>query len=128
MRQDIKNHVAIAQSIVPGSHSGGDQTGSGVDLANYDAAAMVFDVGAVTDNSWTFTVEHSDDDGATDAYAEVDADELDGTTPDAPDANTVTVVGYHGIKQWVRVVATDGGTGDAEFGVSVLRARGRAKP
>ncbi|MFW6091296.1 MAG: hypothetical protein ACODAF_05425 [Actinomycetota bacterium] len=127
MRQDIKNHISIAQSIAPGDHDS-TQTGDGVDLANFDAAAVVFDVGTVTNDDWTFAIQESDDDGDEDAYSAVDSDYLDGSTPDEPSSDTVTVVGYHGVKRWIRVVATDGGAGDAVFGVSVVRARGRVRP
>lgn len=127
MRNDIKNHLQVAQTLAPAARTA-TATGGGVDLANFDAAAVVFDVGTVTNDAFTFQLQESDDDGSTDAYAAVAAADLDGAYPDAPTADTVTVIGYHGIKRWIRVVATDGGTGDASFGVSVVRAKGRVKP
>ncbi|MFP3908001.1 MAG: hypothetical protein ACLFWR_13305 [Acidimicrobiales bacterium] len=128
-RLDIANAVAVEQTIVPAAYTA-TETGSGVDLANADAAAVIFNVGAVSNDDWTFEIQEADDDGSgsPDSWDEVDASELDGTVPDGPSANTVTVVGYHGIKRHLRVVATDGGSGDAAFGVSVLLGRNRVQP
>lgn len=129
MRQDIANHVSVAQTITPGAFTS-TQTGSGVDLANFDAAAVVIDVGAVSDGAFSFEVQHAEDDGtgSPDTWEAVADDDLDGSEPGSISANTVTTIGYHGIRRHLRVVATDGGTGDASFGASVLRAKGRVKP
>lgn len=126
MRQDIANHIDVAQSVAPGNQTS-TATGGGVDLANYDAAAVVFDVGTVSNDAYTFEIQSSSDDGDSDAYAAVDAADLDGTYPDAPSAETVTVIGYHGTTRYIRVVATNGGSGDADFGAAVVRAKGRVK-
>lgn len=129
MRQDIKNAVAVDQDIVPAAYTS-TQTGSGVDVVNAEKVAVIFNVGAVTDDAWTFEVQEAADDGSgsPDTWAAVDAADLDGSVPDAPAANTVTKVGYYGVERHVRVVATDGGTGDATFGVSVLTAGHRVQP
>jgi hypothetical protein len=129
MRSDIKSHIDTAECIRPDAHTA-TVTGQDVDLANFNAAAVVFQVGTVANNDFTFEIQEADDDGsgAPDSYAAVAAADLDGTVPDAPTANTVTTVGYHGIKRWITVVATDGGAGDADLCVSVVRAKGRVKP
>lgn len=129
-RLDIRNAVAVDQTIAPGNHTGGNSTGSGVDLANANAAAVLFSIGTVTDAAFTFAIEHAEDDGSgsPDTWEAVDTDDLEGDIPDLSAANTEVTVGYHGIRRHLRVVATDGGTGDANFGVSVLTHRHRSQP
>ncbi len=123
-RTDIKNSVSVASTIAPGDYDA-TQTGTGVDLANADSAAVIFAVGAVANNDFTFAIQESDDNAS---FTPVSADDLDGTVPAAPVASAVTVVGYRGIKRYLRVVATDGGAGDAVFGVSVLTGKRRVQP
>lgn len=129
MRTDIKNNIAIAQTIAPANHQA-TVTGDDVDLAGFDSAAVVIDVGTVTADDFAIEVQHADDDGsgAADTYEAVTADDLDGTEPATLTADGVVVIGYHGVKRWLRVVATDGGTGNADFGVSVVRGAPRVKP
>lgn len=128
-RTDIKSSVGIAECIRAAQHTA-TVTGQDVDLAGFSAAAVVFQVGAVANDAFTYEIQAADDDGtgAPDTYAPVAAEDLDGTVPDAPTANTVTIVGYHGIQKWLRVVATDGGTGDVNMCVSVMRGKPRKLP
>lgn len=131
MRNDIKNHLSVVSTLAPAVHDA-TLNGDDVDLAGYDAAAFVFDIGVVSANGLVLTLEHADDDGTgqPDSYAAISADDLDGTIPTATTTTdeAVTVVGYHGIKRWVRAVVTDGGTGSGGLAVSVVRAKGRVKP
>lgn len=132
-RQDIKNHISPAQSLRPAAHTA-DTDGADVDLANFDAACVVIDLGAWTDGTHTFEVQHADDDGtgSPDTYAAVADADLDGTEPvvDAADEDdTVHEIGYHGIKRWLRVsVTVAAATTGAVYGASVVRGRGRVKP
>lgn len=125
MRTDIKNHIAVAQTLVPAARTA-TATGSAVDLAGFDAAAVVISTGAVTDGSFSIEVQESDASGS--GYTAVATADLDGTEPATLTANTVTVLGYHGIKRYIRAVATDAGPGDAVFEVAVIRGNGRVKP
>ncbi|WP_432135867.1 MULTISPECIES: hypothetical protein [unclassified Streptomyces] len=125
MRNDIKNHVSLAQTLVPAARTA-TATGTAVDLAGFDAAAVVIDVGAVTDASFSIEVQESDSSGS--GYTAVADTDLDGTEPATLTASSQTVIGYHGIKRYIRAVATDAGTGDAAFAVSVIRGAGRVKP
>ena len=125
MRNDIKNHISVAQTLVPAARTA-TATGSAVDLAGFDAAAVVIDVGAVTDANFSIEVQESDSSGS--GYTAVANTDLDGTEPATLTANSQTVIGYHGIKRYLRAVATDAGTGDAAFAVSVIRGAGRVKP
>lgn len=125
MRNDIKNHISVAQTLVPAARTA-TATGSAVDLAGFDAVAVVVNVGAVTDGSFSIEVQESDASGS--GFAAVASADLDGTEPATLTANTQTVIGYHGIKRYLRAVATDAGSGDAAFAVTVVRGAGRVKP
>ncbi|MFD4320115.1 hypothetical protein [Streptomyces sp. NPDC058548] len=125
MRSDIKNSIDVAVTLTPAARVD-TATGTGVDLANFDAAAVVISTGVVANGAFSIEVQESDTFGS--GYTAVPNADLDGTEPATLTASTVTVIGYHGIKRYIRAVATDAGTGDASFGVSVIRGKGRVKP
>ncbi|MEU3600887.1 hypothetical protein ABZ714_19510 [Streptomyces sp. NPDC006798] len=124
MRSDIKSHIAPVQTIAPAAYTA-TATGTGVDLANYDAAAVVVTVGAVTNN--TFAVEVQESDQPASGYTAVPDGLLDGAEPATLTAATTTVIGYHGIRRYLRVVATTS-AGNAVFGATVVRGHGRIQP
>ncbi|WP_373295092.1 hypothetical protein, partial [Streptomyces fuscichromogenes] len=80
-RTDLKSHVNVAQSLVPASRTT-TATGTGVDLAGFDAAAVVLDLGAAggTTPSFTFEIQESNDNSTFTAVAAAD---LDGGQPAA---------------------------------------------
>ncbi|MFF2774852.1 hypothetical protein ACFVU3_08075 [Streptomyces sp. NPDC058052] len=125
MRSDIKNNLDVVATLVPAARTD-TATGTGVDLANYDAAAVVVSTGVVANGAFSIEVQESSQ--LASGYTAVANADLDGTEPATLTASTVTTIGYHGIKRYIRVVATDAGTGDASFGVSVIRGRGRVRP
>ncbi|MEU7348351.1 hypothetical protein ABZ778_31500 [Streptomyces bacillaris] len=125
MRTDIKNSLSVVSTLAPAARTD-TATGTGVDLANYDAAAVVITTGAVANAAFSIEIQESDASGS--GYTAVADADLDGTEPATLTASTVTVIGYHGIKRYIRAVATDAGTGDASFGVDVIRGKGRVKP
>ncbi|CAM5715546.1 hypothetical protein ACTFBT_16115 [Streptomyces microflavus] len=125
MRTDIKNSLSVVSTLAPAARTD-TATGTAVDLANYDAAAVVITTGAVANAAFSVEIQESDVSGS--GYTAVATEDLDGTEPATLTATTVTVIGYHGIKRYIRAVATDAGTGDASFGVSVIRGKGRVKP
>ncbi|MFC8008908.1 hypothetical protein [Streptomyces cinereoruber] len=125
MRSDIKNSLDVAVTLAPAARTD-TATGTGVDLANFDAAAVVITTGAVANGAFSVEIQESDTVGS--GYTAVANADLDGAEPATLTASTVTVIGYHGIKRYIRAVATDAGTGDASFGVSVIRGKGRVKP
>ncbi|MEW2635257.1 hypothetical protein AB0903_27335 [Streptomyces sp. NPDC048389] len=130
MRNDIKNHLTVEQSLAPASRTAAVD-GTGVDLAGFDAAMVVIDAGASggTTPSFTFEVEDSDDDST---YAAVAAADLDGTEPVITGANdeAVYTLGYHGIKRYLRVAITavSGTSPTLLCSASVVRGKGRVKP
>ncbi|MEW2631792.1 hypothetical protein AB0903_09065 [Streptomyces sp. NPDC048389] len=128
MRGDIKNHLEPAQSLAPAARTA-SANGTGVDLANFDAAAVVVDAGVWTDGTHTFEVQDSDDNAT---FAAVADEFLDGTEPviDAADEDAqIYTVGYHGIKRYLRVIVTvAGATTGAAYSAAVYRGKGRVKP
>lgn len=122
---DIKNNISVASTIVPAAYTA-TTTGTGVDLAGYDAAAVVIVTGAVT--SGDFSVEVQESDALASGYTAVANADLDGTEPATIAASAVTEIGYLGRKRYIRVVATDTAAADAVFGVHVVRANPRKRP
>lgn len=104
-RTDLKSNVSVAQSLRPASRTAA-VNGVGVDLAGYDAAAIVLDLGAIggTTPSFTFEVQESDDNTTFTAVADADLDA--GQPADVTAGDTVSEVGYRGIKRYVRVAIT----------------------
>ncbi|MBB4987489.1 hypothetical protein [Streptomyces nymphaeiformis] len=123
MRTDIKNSLDVAATLAPAARVAA-ATGTGVDLANYDAAAVVITTGVVANGAFSIEVQESDTLGS--GYTPVANADLDGTEPVTLTASTTIVIGYHGIKRYIRAVST--GTADASFGVTVIRGKGRTKP
>ncbi|NUT96733.1 MAG: hypothetical protein HOY78_32400 [Saccharothrix sp.] len=125
---DIKNNVDLAHSLAPAARTA-TTNGASVDLAGYDAAAVVINHGAWTDGTHTFAVQESDDNAT---FAAVAAADLDGTAPAVSSAaqnNTVTVVGYRGRKRYLRAsVTVAGATTGAVYSAMVLRANPRVRP
>ncbi|MCM8550062.1 hypothetical protein [Streptomyces sp. STCH 565 A] len=129
MRNDIKNHLDPQPSLAPAARTT-SANGTGVDLANFDAAMVVIDVGTWTNGSHAFEVQDSDDNAS---WAAVDAAFLDGAEPvvdGAADDGQVYTVGYHGIRRYLRVAVTVTGSPEtgAAYGASVVRGKGRVKP
>ncbi|WP_181786051.1 hypothetical protein [Streptomyces phytophilus] len=130
MRGDIKNSLSVAATLLPASRTAA-ANGTGVDLSNYHAAAVVIDAGASggTTPSFTFEVQDSDDNAA---FAAVAAEFLDGDEPVVTGSNdeSVYVIGYHGIKRYLRVAIT-AATGTSPTllcSAVVVRGKGRVKP
>lgn len=118
MKEHVKD-ISPAESIPPAAH-GGAQNGTGVDLAGYESATAFIHTAEAS--GVIFGLEHSDDDGDTDAYADVPAAQMvDGAPTVEPAAIGVYRLGYIGLKRWVRV------TSDAAGTYSAFIARGHAR-
>lgn len=128
MRQDLANHINPTYSLLPASRNA-TVNGTGVDLAGFDAAAIVIEAGAAggTTPSFTFEVQDSDDNST---FAAVSSDFLEGTEPVITASNSVTKLGYHGIKRYLRVAITaaSGTTPTLLCSALVIRGKGRVKP
>jgi len=96
-----------------------DTDGIGIDTEGFEAVLFLLIAATIADGTYTIKLQHSDDDGATDAYTDVDSDglipeansgQLDGTTDDK-----ILSLGYRGdkskgSKRWVRMVVTSAST------------------
>lgn len=131
--KDIVNDIAVAQTLVPANRTA-DATGTAVDLANIGKAAVVINVGAYTDGTHTFEVQHAPDDGSGspgtwEAVADSDLDGTEPTVDASGDANTVHEIGYQGANRHLRVSTTvSGTTSGADYAASVVTAAHRVQP
>lgn len=125
-RTDIKNSVSVAQTLAPASRTAA-VNGTGVDLTGFDAAVVVFDLGAIggTTPSITFQVQESDDNSS---FAAVAAADLDGGQPAAvTTGGTVTEIGYRGTKRYIRAAITAAGGTTPTLLCSATVVRGKAR-
>lgn len=124
----LDQHISPAGTIEAAAYTT-TTNGADVDLANFDAATFVFDIGVVTANDLVLTLEEAPDDGtgSPGAYTVVDAADLDGAIPLPTTAldQLQAQVGYLGNQRFVRAVVTDSGTGDGVLSVVVIRGKGR---
>lgn len=133
MRSDLKNDLAPIQSLKATSQADPavPVNGTGVDLANYDAAVVVIDAGAIVGAgaTLTFEVQDSDDNAAFTAVADA---YLDGAEPVVSSANhnQIFEIGYKGIRRYVRVAITAkaGTTPTMACAASVVRGKPRVRP
>ncbi|MFJ6386442.1 hypothetical protein ACIQJT_02415 [Streptomyces sp. NPDC091972] len=128
-RTDLKSHISVAQSLAPASRTAA-ANGSGVDLAGFDAATVVLDLGAIggTTPSFTFEVQESTDNSNFTAVAAAD---LDSGQPAAVTAGGAVVeIGYRGIKRYLRVAITaaSGTTPTLLCSATVVRGKPRKLP
>jgi hypothetical protein len=120
--RDISLELDTKQSVAPQS-IGGAVSGTGVDLAGYEAAVVVLSNGAATAAA-TIKVQESTDNSTFTDVADADLIGLTGNTSGvAQTASTIVKVGYVGSKRYIRV-ATTAGTA-ALFSAVVLRGRPR---
>ena len=124
----LDQHISPAGTIEAAAYAV-NTNGADVDLANFDAATFVFDIGVVTADDLVFTLEEAPDDGtgSPGAYTEVAAADLDGVVPVPTTAldQLQAQVGYLGNQRFVRAVITDSGTGNAILSVVVIRGKSR---
>lgn len=128
MRTDLVSHLEPLPSLAPAARTA-SANGTGVDLANFDAAVALIHAGAWTDGTHTFELQDSDDNSAFTAVADA---YLGGTEPVVSSSGTASQiykVGYNGIRRYLRVVVVAAGTTTgAVYGASIVRGKGRVKP
>ncbi len=122
----LDQHISEAGTIEAAAYTA-TTNGADVDLANFDAATFVFDIGVITADDLVFTLEEAPDDGtgSAGAYTLVAAADLDGVVPVPTTAldQLTAQVGYLGNERFVRAVVTDSGTGDGIVSVVVIRGK-----
>lgn len=121
---DIKQTQDVQNSLAPAARTA-SANGSGVDLANYDSAMVVFVVGTITDGTHTPIVQESDDNVT---YTAVAAADLNGTLANLA-SNVNQRIGYNGTRRFVRAASTVAGAtvGGVYAGV-VIRGDARKQP
>lgn len=99
--RDLKSNIKPVQSLLPINRNAA-ANGTGVDLANFNAACVVFAAGAIggtASPTFTFEVQESSDNATFTAVADAD---LRGVEPVVTTANQVSTVGYLGYKRYIR--------------------------
>ena len=126
--RDQKHYLSIGISVAPGVLKTTTATGTGIDLQGYEEATAAVQFGAITDGTFTPSLEESDTLGS--GYTAVAAGDLLGSFSAAATgggASAVQTVGYIGKKRYIRVVLTV--TGSPATGgyaqANILRTRPR---
>lgn len=129
MHRELNIHISPAETIAPALYDATVE-GDSVDLAGFSSAAVLIHVGAWTDGTHTFEVQHSDDD---DVFTAVPDTQLDGTEPVVDDGDTdgtLVEIGYNGSKRYLRVVntVTDNPSDGLVAGAVIVRGHPRRSP
>ena len=116
-QRDFHNEFSSSNSLVPAARNA-SANGTGVDLAGYRSAAVVFIVGTVTDGTHTPKLQESDDNSS---FSDVAAADQSGTLAVLA-SSTNQEVSYIGAKRYIRAVVTvSGATTGAVDAAVVLR-------
>lgn len=119
--RDVKSNIKVAQLFTKIQRTA-SATIQGTEVADFGGACFVVDIGAHSADDMSITFQESDDNSS---WSNIAAANLDGDQSleiVAAHANTVRYTGYKGNKKYIGAIITDGGTGDAVFGVSVVAA------
>jgi len=126
--RDLDKEVSVATTLLPAVRTS-TASGSTVDLAGFTKAMFVAHVGTVTDGTFAFDPEESDDGSDWDDIA---ASDLSGSFSNATSSadETVQEVGYLGTKRYIRcnVTVTGSPSTGGPIGVTVVRAGARTLP
>src|SRR5690242_5947131 len=102
--KNLKRRISPVQTLAAAARTA-SANGSGVDLAKYESAAVVFNVGTITDGTHTPKLQESDDNST---FSDVAAGDQSGTLA-ALASSTLQSVGYVGRKRYIRAVVTVAG-------------------
>lgn len=102
--RDLKSRMGAAASVAPAARTA-TVNGTGVDLANTDAALVIIQAGTITDGTHTPKLQESADNAA---WNDVAATDQIGALA-AITANSVQRASYIGTKRYLRVVVTVAG-------------------
>lgn len=103
-QRDFHNEFSASNSLTPAARTA-SANGTGIDLAGYRSAAVVFVVGTITDGTHTPKVQESDDNSS---FSDVAAADQSGTLA-ALASSTNQEVSYIGSKRYIRAVSTVAG-------------------
>ena len=126
--RDINKDVVVSTTLLPNIVTS-TTSGTTVDLAGFTKAMFVAHIGTVTDGTYAFDPEESDDDST---WTNVDAGDLSGTFANATSSadDRIQEVGYMGSKRYVRcnVTVTGSPSTGGPIGISVIKAGARTLP
>lgn len=112
-------NLDVVHSMNIAAKTNGTVNGTGVDLAGYESALVVIDVGVRTDGTHAAKIQDSDDNST---FADASAGEQVGTFPADVTSNTPVAVAYTGDRRYIRpVLVTSGATTGAIVGAKVIR-------
>ncbi|MFF9215624.1 hypothetical protein [Streptomyces viridosporus] len=117
--------LAVTARTATANGTSVDRAGGG---ALYQDAAIVVHTGTITDGTHAIDVQESDDNST---WNSVPADQLQGSKPSivAADDDKLFVIGYKGIKRYLRAVATvSSATTGGTYGAVVLLGNPRVAP
>lgn len=127
-RRDINKDVAVAETLSPNivtSTTAGDT----VDLLGFRQAMFVAHIGTITDGTYAFDPEESDDDST---WTNISAGNLSGAFVDADSSadDTIQEVGYLGSKRYIRcnVTVTGSPSDGGPIGITVIKGAPRQAP
>jgi hypothetical protein len=126
--RDINKDVAVSSTQLPNVVDA-TTTGVTVDLAGFTKAMFIAHIGTITDGTFAFDPEESDDDST---WTNIAAGDLSGAFVNATSSadDRIQEVGYLGSKRYIRCNMTITGspsTGGA-VGISVVKAGARTLP
>lgn len=130
--QDMYNNVGILSSIAAQAIAAA-VNGVGVDLANFNSATVILDLGTFAGTTPTATIQVQESDDNVTFTAVADAELIGGVLPATIDTtNDLTVYkrGYNGIKRYLRVAVTAvTGTGPSlPASATIVRGHARKYP
>ena len=127
-RRDINKDVAVAETLSPNivtSTTAGDT----VDLLGFRQAMFVAHIGTITDGTYAFDPEESDDDST---WTNIAAGDMSGSFTNASSSadDTIQEVGYLGSKRYIRcnVTVTGSPSSGGPISVSVIKGAPRKAP
>ncbi|MGW1246924.1 hypothetical protein [Streptomyces sp. NPDC002535] len=121
----VRETLAIATRTSSANGTGVDRAAGG---AMFQDALVIVHTGTITDGTHAVDIQESDDNSN---FTSVAASELQGAEPSivAADDNKLFVVGYKGLKRYLRVAVTASGTtSGGVYGASVVLANPRTAP
>lgn len=117
---DVKSKIDTVQLFTKIQRTA-SATIQGTEVADYLGSCFVIDIEAHTADDMSVTFQESDDNSAWTNIAAADLDGDQSLAIVAGLAGTIRKTGYKGNKRYIGAIITDGGTGDAVFGVSVVK-------
>jgi hypothetical protein len=131
--KDAYAKIQPTQTLAIAARTNGTVNGTAVDRyaggAGFQDALVVIHTGTLTDGVHTFELQDSDDGTNFDPVADEFLQGTEPATVAASDDNKIFLVGYKGIRQYLRVsVTTTGATTGGVFGAQVVLASPRVAP